>query len=677
MFIKPGNQHMVQIASARLRATIIAATCLLCTLPVLAASDTKTETEKRTNNLFYSEILFHLYQQKYFATLTDLRVAEKKHPILYQGDDPELLLSGLAVSYGLYDLADQALQQLVSADKPQKTRDIAWFYTAKLRFLQGDLDAAEQALTNIQHSLPEAREGERLNLLVDVYRGRGQLDKARTVMDEFEGKTTWRYYALYNIGVSLVRVGKLDDGTALLKKVGRLRDEDEEIKSLADRANLALGYAYFAKGMGKEATSYFRQVRLEGPFSNQALLGLGWAHTVEENYQQALVPWFELKARHAINPTVQESLITIPHILERMKKPKLAVSHYKQAINTLEGALTSLDKIILKTRSGEFLRVLKPGVVDGESDWPWDLTALPDIDAGPYLTQLLQTREFQSAFEDYRTLIFLEYVLKDWHERLPAFMTSVKARADAFKNTSQRVAKQQFEKRNADIERQYAAIQEKLKRIENSKSAMALATVEESSTLKKLDALEAQVKRGGAENSDVLLQRIRALRGQITWSVTRDYAVRRWDLRETFDQLGESLAELHALRENLDSVEKTAPKSFNNYEPRFAQLNRRLEKLIPRIELVAAKQETRLQTLALNELVRRQRVLEQQIARARFSLVRLYDSISASQKPLAPAGGSPDSPAAETSPDAAPAPPEPPRDTTAPSQSLPQPPATQ
>lgn len=632
---------MKQSTSRKFHAVVAGAALLLCSPFALGASDRDAQAEKRINNLYYGEILFHLYQKKYFATLTDLLIAQKQHPIAYQGDDPAWLLSGLAVTYGLYGLADETLERLFEPDKPQATRDIAWFYNAKLKFLQGDLAGAERSLTRIKDTLPADRDGERLNLLVDVYRAQGRLDKAEDVLGDFSSKSPWRYYALYNTGVSLVRLGELGDGTDLLKKVSgqRQKNLDEELKSLTDRANLALGYGFFAKGRGNDAANYFKQVRLEGPFSNQALLGLGWAYAGAEKYQQALVPWFELKTRNAIDPTVQESLITIPHVIERMGKPTLAVSHYEQAIAKLEASLASLDNIILKTRSGSFLTVLRPQSVNSELDKPWQLSSLPDIDAAPYLMELLKTREFQEAFEDYRTLIFLEYVVKNWRDRLPAFMTAVQTRADSFDTTSQRVAQQNFDARATAIERRYAALRGHIDRIENTENAMALASVEENAVLEQLKELDRRVAKSAPSNTtDALRRQIAAMRGQIIWRVTRDYAVRRWSLRETFDTLGKDMGELQALRTNLGTVKQNAPAGFTGYDPRFSALNQRLEQIQPRLTDAIVKQETRLQTLALAELARRQKSLEQQVARARFSLVRLYDSLSAQEKAQVPAG---------------------------------------
>ncbi len=606
-------------------------------LLVATPGQTVTEEEaalagrKAIDKLYYGEILFHLYQQKHFFALTDLIVAGRHHPLVYQGDEPDLLLAGLAVSYGLYDLAEQRLEPLLSGERPQKTRDIAWFYRAKLSFLKGDLAGAEHALKQIRDTLPEDRNNERYNLLVDVLRAQGKFKDAIEVLDEFDDDSPWRYYAFYNTGVSLIRFGKLEEGSDLLEEVAELESEDEELKSLADRANLALGYAWFAKDRGGPAVRYFSRVRLQGPFSNQALLGLGWAYTTNKDYQKALVPWFELKKRHAIDPSVQESLITIPHVIERIGKPELAISHYEKAIATLEMALTRLDNVILRVRSGEFLRALRPQVVDDESDARWELDELPDSDAAPYITQLLTSDAFQQAFEDFRTLLYLDYVLKRWEERLPTFMTAVETRERAYRETSQRIAQLGLDARAARINRAWQALGERFDAIaaQETARAMELASVEEAQVLARLAGLEQRVRalQPATPEAQALLDRIRVLRGQIRWNVMRDFAPRLWAARLQQQELAQQLAELNRVQSEINGVQATATGTFSGFRPRFQALETRLRGLSPRLAGAISRQEARLQALAVAELNRRRNILQQQIARARFSMVRLYDQL--------------------------------------------------
>src|SRR2546427_6129915 len=53
-------------------------------------------------------------------------------------------------------------------------------------------------------------------------------------------------------------------------------------------------------------TTLFRS-RLNGPYSNKALLGIGWADAALGDYQGALTPWMELRSRDVLDAAVQRS----------------------------------------------------------------------------------------------------------------------------------------------------------------------------------------------------------------------------------------------------------------------------------------------------------------------------------------------------------------------------------
>src|SRR3546814_1293049 len=56
-----------------------------------------------------------------------------------------------------------------------------------------------------------------------------------------------------------------------------MRPATSEDLALRDRANLTLGWQFLQTQQGGTSKPVFSRVRVEGPFSNRALLGLGWA----------------------------------------------------------------------------------------------------------------------------------------------------------------------------------------------------------------------------------------------------------------------------------------------------------------------------------------------------------------------------------------------------------------
>ena len=115
-------------------------------------------------------------------------------------------------------------------------------------------------------------------------------DQAIELLQEWRGRDAWSNYAKFNLGVAMVRSGRINDAAPILNDLGELNPQNEELASLRDKANLALGYAYLQDGQPEFARAPLQRVRLEGPFSNKALLGIGWADAENENFERALVP---------------------------------------------------------------------------------------------------------------------------------------------------------------------------------------------------------------------------------------------------------------------------------------------------------------------------------------------------------------------------------------------------
>lgn len=60
---------------------------------------------QQINDLRYGEALYNFYQERYFTSITNLLVAKDRKPITTQNIDPELLLGGLYLYYGLHQNA--------------------------------------------------------------------------------------------------------------------------------------------------------------------------------------------------------------------------------------------------------------------------------------------------------------------------------------------------------------------------------------------------------------------------------------------------------------------------------------------------------------------------------------------------------------------------------------------
>ena len=281
-------------------------------LPHQSRADGKKSEPTVVQDVHYGEVLFYFYQGEYFPAIVRLLAAQKQSQLESHEKESELLLGGLYLSYGHHLYAAEIFERLLADNVEPEIRDRTWFFLAKIWHQRGYLTESQEALNNIQAKLPKVLEAERLMLQSQILIDTREYDQAIAMLQAWKDKTEWASYAKFNLGVAMVRSGQVDAAAKILDDLGNLDPYNEELNSLRDKANLALGYAYLQDGQPHAAKPPLQRVRLAGPFSNKALLGVGWADAEKNNYRRALVPWMELRNRDLLDSAVQESMLAIP-----------------------------------------------------------------------------------------------------------------------------------------------------------------------------------------------------------------------------------------------------------------------------------------------------------------------------------------------------------------------------
>ena len=320
----------------------------------------------------------------------------------------ELLLGGLYLSYGHHHEAAVIFERLLADNVDLETRDRTWFFLAKIWLQRGYLDKSQEAISYLSEDLPDNLRREAQMLQSQIYINSGQYERAIALLQNWKGRTEWASYAKFNLGVAMVRSGNVAGAEQILSELGELNPFNEELASLRDKANLALGYALLQDGQPLVAKEPLQRVRLEGPFSNKALLGTGWADAESENYRRALVPWMELRSRDLLDPAVQESMLAIPYALGKLDSISQAADHYLNAIEAFYEEANRIDRTIGFIESGDiFNQFLADDPLDS-TGWFWRLEQLPEGPESRYLYHMLATHEFQEGLKNYRDLNYLQ-----------------------------------------------------------------------------------------------------------------------------------------------------------------------------------------------------------------------------------------------------------------------------
>ncbi|WP_428309355.1 tetratricopeptide repeat protein [Hydrocarboniphaga sp.] len=248
---------------------------------------------------------------------------------------------------------------------------------------------------------------------------------------------------------------------AALERIGKdSKTTDTEALALRDEANTALGYKLLDEQFGAAADAAFRRVRSPGPYSETALLGLGWAQLVPakgaaasaapqaagavktsignspspfssswvvadedqaDQLRRALVPWTELIGRDPTEAAVQEGSLAIPYALDHLGAHKQAVTYTERAIDQLEHTRTHLEGALTHISSGRMAQLVVDRDDEPGNGWAWWFVALPEprwwLTAPPnapdnfYVERLFDNDAFRSQLQNCHRLYELDRLL--------------------------------------------------------------------------------------------------------------------------------------------------------------------------------------------------------------------------------------------------------------------------
>ena len=627
----------------RPRAASVAALAVFAVL-ALAARAGEPRAPGTVRDLAYGEVLFHFYQQDYFSALVRLLAAFERDEVPSHAAEAELLLGGLYLSYGQHRLAGEIFARMLDEHEDPALRDRAWFFLAKIWRQRGYFAEAESALARIGATLPPELEPERRLLAAQLAMDQGKFAEAESMLAGWKTRDeAWAGYARYNLGVALVRLGRTAAGAGLLEQVGTAEFErlDEAGSALRDKANVALGYAWLQAGEPVLAKPALQRVRLSGPFSTKALLGVGWADAERADHRAALVPWLELKDRSLLDAAVQESLLAVPYAFAQLGADGQAAEHYLEAIEAFDREIARLEGSIEAVRTGALLDALVDSREDGASGWYWRLDAVPDSPESRYLYELLSTHGFQESLKNYRDLQLLVRNLDTWSESLGAFDDIIDTRRRAFE---QRLPPIEERLEQIDLGRMSARrveLEADAAGIERAQDFVALGTAEQQALWRELSALEPDLARLGSDPSaERLRDKQRFLKGLLAWELERDFKFRLWQQKTNLRQLDLSLKEAQARRYRILAAKEAWPEQLAALTERIAALEPRIAALRSAALGALARQQRFVETLAIEELETRRERLAAYRVQARFSLAVLYDR--ASSPPAALARGAED-----------------------------------
>lgn len=614
--------------------TLIVSAALLA-MPASSAFARKTKYVKADPNqmapheikdLHYGDVLFYFYQDDYFAAITRLLAARQLNRVPNHRDEAELLLGGLYLSLGEHVEAGRIFQELLATNAPTPVRNRAWYYLAKVWYQRGYLQESERALGQISGALDGRLDAERYMLLAQVLMLQGRYDDAITALNAYKGPPDWTAYSKFNLGVALVRKDRLNEAVPLLTSVGTLESQSEEMLSLRDKANLALGFALLQGQRPVEAKPALQRVRLEGAFSSKALLGVGWAEAQAGEFQKALVPWMALHDRNLLDAAVQESYLAVPYAFTKLQANGQAAEYYNTAIQSFDAETKRIDDSIAQIRDGKLLdRILGEEKKDTVG-WFWQLKNLPDAPESRYLYEMLAGNEFQEGLKNYRDLDYMRRNIDGWRDTVAAFDDMLVTRGAAY---AERLPKADALMQSTDLNaltQKRVDFESRLNEIDKSVDFAALGTPEEQKTWARLKRIE-EFLAAHPDDPDVvdMREKHRLMKGVLIWRMSESFKARLWNQRRSVKELESNLKETQKRALLVEQARKAVPSDSGTYGKRVADLRARMDDLQAKLSEASERQNRFLQAIAVQTLEgQKQRIATYQV-QARFALASIYD----------------------------------------------------
>jgi hypothetical protein len=587
-------------------------------------------------DLHYGDVLFHFYQGGYFDGIVRAEAYGAQGRMAPHSDDAELLLGGMYLSFGQHARAAEVFERLLAREStPPAVRDRAWFHLGRVLYARSYFEESERALRRAGGALPPELDAERRLLLAQGLMYRGRYDDAVAELTGWTGPEAWTAYGRFNLGVALVRAGRLDQGLGLLESVGSMAAQGEELKALRDKANVAAAYAMLQAERPLEARAVLERVRLNGPQSSKALLGAGWADVALQRYSEALAPWLELEGRGLLDAAVQESYLAVPYAYARLGAEGQAAELYERAIRAYDEERSRLDESIAAIRSGRMLEAVLEADREDQQGWFWQLATLPDAPESRYLYHLLAGHEFQEALKNYRSLDFLGRNLAHWRENLDVFGHMVDTRRRAFQAKVPGAGETLGGTDVEALDARRDALKARLDAALRDRDPAALADADELRQLAMLAGVRGEL---ALRPDDPALadarDKARLAQGVLQWELDREFALRAWRTRRALRELDAQLFDARTRQRAATSALAGMPARDDAFEARIATLAPRVAELEQQVARLRGRQAEYLASLAVSELEAQQGRLAEYSLQARYALATLYDRASAGGGPV-------------------------------------------
>jgi len=600
----------------------------------VARAGTSGPTELK--DLYFGEALYQAYQGNWFDAITRLDTELSQHHGLdepkldtlhYHVNQAEFDVGDFELAYRMHQRAGRAITAVIEGNVEDEVRNEAIFRLARIYFQKDQPINALYALERISGTIPFSIQYDLEFLRAQVLMANGRNSEAATILQDLQGVKSLKGFTSYNLGIALIRDGKEGEGREYLDRTGKIDSDDPLTLAIKDKSNLVLGTKLLEEKKFESAKQVFDRVRLTGPFSNQALLGSGWADASRGGFERAIVPWSMLAGREVTDAPVQEAMLAVPFAYGKLAVYSKAAVMYSSALENFGIELDKLDQSIRSIREGNFLKALVREELKQDADWVVKLRELPKTPETYYLLELMAGHDFQESLKNYLDLEQLRRKLEAWENDLDAFKEIIEQRR-AYYQPLLPVIDEEFRELDSQMRlrlEQRDRIEQRLKNMLVVPRPDYLATASERIIGEKISGLEQKILDGTQAVSRNVADRIKLLRGVLHWNIYTEYDQR---FTEAYRHLIDLDREVKLLKKQYTAFVRTrqaATQSYEGYDDVINLQRFRIREAREKVKELMARQGYMLEAMAVNELSRRRERLAEFQIKARFAMADSYD----------------------------------------------------
>ena len=613
-----------------IRLLILAVASLSCS----AAAD------EELNDLYFGEALYEAYQGNYFEALERLDTEVRQHvavdepeldTLFVHFDDAEFSLGDFELRYRMHHRAGRAIKAVLEGAVDEAVRNDAAYRLARIHFQKGQMEDAMLALDRIEGEVPKAIRDDTEFLRANVYLAQERPEESMASLEKLEGSKSYGGFAAYNLGIALLQSGRHSESLEQLEKAGLIETDDPGELAIRDKANLVLGTIFLEEGAYERAVPFFNRVRLDGPFSNQALLSAGWASLSAEQYDRAVVPWKILAEREVTDRATQEALLALPYAYGKLDIHGRAAIHYGTALDAFIAETERLTASIDSIRDGKFLEALVREEIRKDNDWVIRLRSLPETPETYYLMELMASHDFQTGLQNYLDLADLKRKLLTWEGGFDAYEEMVDIRDDHYSPLLPEVD-ETFRKLDSRMRlriEQHKMLVKRRNDLLTTPRPEFLATPDEQAILARIDHVESALALDERQ-----AERLNRIRGLVIWDLETQYHERFTEFDTNLRGLDEAMAVAQTEYDEYVRSRQAATHSFVGYDKPMTRLRADVRQSAERIDRLMAQQGHLLEVVAIDELMARREHLENYGDKARFALADSYDRATQAQASL-------------------------------------------